>query len=59
MNGMKQLLAISIDREAVDPQDVATLESLILSAINEASRQVDATLKERIGSLAGGGLFGP
>lgn len=60
MNGMKQLIALKIEREAVDPEDVATLESLVLSAMNEASRQVDATLKERLGSMTGGlqGLFG-
>ena len=60
MNGMKQLLSIKLDREVVDPEDVATLESLVLSAMNEASRQVDVALKERIGSMAGGfqGLLG-
>ena len=60
MNGMKQLLAVEIDREAVDPDDVPTLQTLVLSAVNEASRQVDATLKERIGTMTGGlqGLLG-
>lgn len=60
MNGMKQLLSLSIDREVVDPDDITTLQSLVLSAVNEASRQVDAVLKERLGSVAGNlpGLLG-
>ncbi|MFN7971157.1 MAG: YbaB/EbfC family nucleoid-associated protein [Acidobacteriota bacterium] len=53
MNGLKQLLSIKIERDAVDPEDVATLESLVLSACNEASRQVDEVLKGKLGQLAG------
>ena len=60
MNGMKQLVAITIEKEAVDPEDVSTLQSLILSATNEASRQVDEAVKERLGKVSGGlsGLLG-
>ncbi len=62
MNGHKVLLGVKIDPEAMDPEDPSMLEDLILAAVNEANRKVDATLKETIGSMASGipgipGLF--
>ena len=54
MNGSKQLLAIKIDPEVLDPEDPDMLQDLILSAFNEAARKVDEQLQERIGSLAPG-----
>jgi len=59
MNGHKQLLGVTIDPEAMDPEDPSLLEDLILAAVNEANRRVDDILKEKIGSMAPGmpGLF--
>lgn len=59
MNGLKQLLAVSIDREVVDPEDPSMLSDLLLAAVNEAGRQVDEELQQRLGGMAGGmpGLF--
>ncbi len=39
MNGNMDLLAISIDPEIVDKEDVSTLEDLVRSAVNEGIRQ--------------------
>ena len=39
VSGRKELLEIKIDPEAVDPDDVETLEDLVISAVNEALRQ--------------------
>ena len=59
MNGMKQLLAIDIDSEVVDPDDPSMLTDLILAAVNEAGRKVDEELQQKLGGMTGGlpGLF--
>jgi len=61
MNGKKELLSIKISPEAVDPDDVETLEDLILSAVNEAMRQADELAAGTMGRVTGGmnipGLF--
>lgn len=61
MGGSKELLALRIEKEAVDPEDVEMLQDLIMAAINEASRKVDEELQSQMGGMAGGmkipGLF--
>lgn len=61
MNGHKELLAVSIDKEAVDPNDVEMLQDLVVAAINEASRKVDEGMQNQLGAMTGGmkipGLF--
>jgi DNA-binding YbaB/EbfC family protein len=54
MNGHKQVMAIRIDPEVIDPEDAAMLEDLIVAAINEASRRVDENMQGRVGALATG-----
>jgi hypothetical protein len=54
MNGQKQLLAVVIDREVLDPADPEMLQDLIVAAVNEASRKVEESVQEKVGSLAGG-----
>lgn len=54
MSGVKQLLAVDIDPEVVDPADTAMLQDLILAAVNEAARKVDEELQSRLGGMAGG-----
>jgi DNA-binding YbaB/EbfC family protein len=54
MSGHKQLLAIEIEREVVDPADPGMLQDLILAAVNEATRKVDEAVQGRLGSMAGG-----
>lgn len=59
MNGHKQLLAVTIDPEAIDPEDTSMLEDLVLAAVNQATAQVDEQMQEKMGGLAGalgGGL---
>ena len=61
MNGHKELLAIAIDKEAVDPNDVEMLQDLVVAAVNEASRKVDEEMQGQLGAMTGGmkipGLF--
>ena len=61
MNGSKDLLAIAIDKEAVDPNDVEMLQDLVVAAVNEAARKVDEEMQSSLGAMTGGmkipGLF--
>ena len=54
MNGHKQLLGITIEKDVLDPADPEMLQDLIVAAFNEASRKVDEAAQEKLGSLAGG-----
>ena len=54
MNGNKELLAITIDKEAVDPNDVEMLQDLIKAAVNEAARKVDEQMNASMGAMTGG-----
>ena len=61
VNGAKELLSISIDKEAVDPNDVEMLQDLVVAAVNEAARKVDEEMQSSLGAMTGGmkipGLF--
>ena len=59
MSGHKNLLGITIDPEVLDPADPGMLQDLIVSAFNEASRQVDEELQSKLGGVGAGmpGMF--
>jgi DNA-binding YbaB/EbfC family protein len=59
MNGNKELLAITIDKEAVDPEDVDMLQDLVKAAVNEAARKVDEEMQGAMGSMMPGGMKMP
>jgi DNA-binding YbaB/EbfC family protein len=54
MNGLKELVELKIDPEAVKAEDVEMLEDLIIAAVNEASRKADEAMKGKLGSKLGG-----
>ena len=54
MNGHKELLAVTIDREVVDPDDTGMLEDLIVAAVNDAGRKVDEAMQQKMGGLGMG-----
>ena len=54
MNGNKEVLSVSIDKEAVDPNDVEMLQDLVVAAVNEAARKVDEEMQGQIGAMTGG-----
>ena len=59
VNGKKEVTAIAIKPEAVDPEDVEMLQDLILSAVNEALRQAEDAMSGRMNALTSGlGLGG-
>ena len=43
INGEREVLSVSIKPEIVDPDDVETLEDIIVAAVNEAIKTVDTT----------------
>lgn len=54
MGGNKELLSITIDKEAVDPDDIEMLQDLVKAAVNEASRKVDEEMQSSMGAMTGG-----
>ena len=54
MDGRKQLLSLRIDPEAVKSGDIEMLQDLILAAVNEAARKVDAQMQSTVGGMLGG-----
>lgn len=59
VNGKKEISKLTIDKDVVDPEDVEMLQDLIMAAVNEAMRQMDALAEEEMGKVTGGfGGFG-
>ena len=54
MSGKKELKAITIKPEVVDPEDVEMLQDLVISAVNEALRNVEAKTAEEMDKVTGG-----
>jgi DNA-binding YbaB/EbfC family protein len=54
MNGHKQVQSVKIDPAAVDPEDVETLEEMVLTAIGDASTKAEQLASQRMGALTGG-----
>jgi DNA-binding YbaB/EbfC family protein len=54
MSGKKELLSIKLSPEMITPDDPELLEDLIIAAVNEAGRKVDAELQEKTAGLTGG-----
>ena len=53
VNGKKEVLAVTIKPEAVDPEDVEMLQDLVISAVNEALRQADEAMNSSMQSFTG------
>ena len=51
VNGKRELLAISIKPEAVDPDDVEMLQDMIVAAVNEAITQSENATNEAMSKL--------
>jgi len=48
------LKRVKIAKEAVDPEDVETLEDLVMVAVNDALRKANETSQKRMASVTGG-----
>ncbi|MDE6092714.1 MAG: YbaB/EbfC family nucleoid-associated protein [Ruminococcus sp.] len=61
ISGKKNIKSLNIKPEVVDPEDIDMLQDLIISAINEAINNVEATTEAEMSKITGGvsipGLF--
>jgi DNA-binding YbaB/EbfC family protein len=58
VTGSMQFLDVTISPDAVDPDDVAMLEDLVLAALNDAIAQIDEMQRSSMGSIDLGALGG-
>lgn len=54
MNGRRQLVSLKLTPEAITPDDVGMMEDLILAAVNEAGRKVDAEMERLTQGMTSG-----
>src|ERR671910_3601584 len=54
MSGDLRLLEISIDPEAIDPEDAELLQDMVLAAVNEGIRAAQELAESRLGGIMGG-----
>ena len=61
VNGKHELLSLTINPEAVDPEDVEMRQDMVVAAVNEAMRKGEAEAAQNMSKLTGGlnlgGLF--
>ena len=58
MSGEKEIVSVRIDPSAVDPQDVETLQDLVLAALRDAGRQADEAVQKKTSAMLGGMMPG-
>ena len=54
VSGKKELTALTIKPDVVDPEDVEMLQDLVISAVNEALRQAEEAMSSSMNALTGG-----
>ena len=54
VTGKQTVASISIDPEAVDPEDVELLEEMVMAAINEALVKSQELAQQKMASITGG-----
>jgi DNA-binding YbaB/EbfC family protein len=61
VSGAGELKSLTIDPSVVDPDDVETLQDLVVAAVRDANRAAQQLTADKMGPLAGGlgGLGGP
>ncbi len=61
VNGKHEVVGLTINPEAVDPDDVEMLQDMVIAAVNEAMRTADSEAAQNMSRLTGGmnlgGLF--
>ena len=53
-NGKQQIVAIQIEKEVVDPDDVDMLQDLIMAAVNDALTKSQEMVSAEMAKLTGG-----
>ena len=59
MTGDLRVESLTIDPDAVDPEDVEMLQDMVVAAINEALRMAEELQQSRLGATEGAGGFDP
>ena len=54
VSGDLEVKSITIDPQAVDPDDVELLQDMVLAAVNEAMRSAQELAASKMGGIAGG-----
>ena len=54
INGKKEVLSMEISPEIVDPDDIETLSDVIVAAVNEAIKTVEADAANEMSKITGG-----
>lgn len=54
MDGQKQVVSIHIEPSVVQGGDIEMLQDLVMAAVNEAGRKVDAAMQSTVGGMFGG-----
>jgi DNA-binding YbaB/EbfC family protein len=54
VSGDLELKAVTIDPQAVDPDDVELLQDMVLAAVNEGLRSAQELASSKMGGIAGG-----
>ncbi|MFP4437432.1 MAG: YbaB/EbfC family nucleoid-associated protein [Chloroflexaceae bacterium] len=54
MNGHREVQAVAISPEVIDPDDVEMLQDLLVAAISDATKKAQELAEERMGPLMGG-----
>ena len=54
VSGDLNVRSITIDPQAVDPDDVELLQDMVLAAVNEAVRSAQSLAESKMGGIAGG-----
>ena len=53
-NGAGELVAIKLNEDVVDPEDIETLEDLVLTAANNALKEAKEMADKEMGEITGG-----
>ena len=54
VSGKKEIVAVKLSEEVVDPDDIEMLQDTILTAVNEAIRTADKEMNDAMSKLTGG-----
>jgi len=53
-NGKQEIVALKVEKEVVNPEDVEMLQDLIIAAVNAALKKAQEMVAEEIKKLTGG-----
>jgi hypothetical protein len=54
MNGHHEVMSVTIDPDAIDPEDAETLQDMIVVAFNEALTKAQDMAQKKMGAITGG-----